>query len=89
MKVGCHSDVQKDVNRVLRRYDRESRLLGDAFWDELERYINAAAANPLRFHPFIRDLRRANLNRFPDHFLYRIHHDPEGWRGSHRPWLPN
>ena len=72
MRVGYHSAVQKDVNRILRRYDKESSRLGDEFWDELNRYIKAAVANPLRFHPFISDLRRANLKRFPYHFLYRI-----------------
>jgi plasmid stabilization system protein ParE len=72
MKVVYHAAVQKDVNRILRRYDKDSSHLGDEFWNELNRYIEAAVANPLRFHPFIRDLRRANLKRFPYHFLYRI-----------------
>src|SRR5436189_2133743 len=68
MRVGYHSAVQKDVNCILRRYDKESSRLGDEFWDELNRYIKAAVANPLRFHPFISDLRRANLKRFPYSF---------------------
>lgn len=72
MRVGYHPAVQKDVNRILRRYDKESSRLGDEFWDELDRSIQAAAANPLRFHPFAQGLRRANLRRFPYHFLYRI-----------------
>jgi plasmid stabilization system protein ParE len=72
MKVGYHSSVQNDVNRILRRYDKVSSRLGDEFWAELKRYIKAVADNPLRFHPSIGDLRRANLKRFPYHFLYRI-----------------
>lgn len=72
MKVGYHPEVQKDVNRILRRYDGESSRLGDEFWDELNRHIQLAAANPLRFHPYLDGLRRANLKRFPYHFLYRI-----------------
>ena len=72
MKVGYHPAVQKDVNRALRRYDQFSRRLGDEFWAELNKYIQTAAATPLRFHPYLRDLRRANLKRFPYHFLYRI-----------------
>lgn len=72
MKVGYHSSVQKDVNRILRRYDGVPGHLGDDFWEELKTCIKAAAANPLRFHPFVQDLRRANLKRFPYHFLYRI-----------------
>jgi hypothetical protein len=72
MRLGYHSAVQKDVNRILRRYDKVSGHLGDEFWSELQRYVKTAAANPSRFHPFIRDLCRANLKRFPYHFLYRI-----------------
>jgi hypothetical protein len=29
MRVGYHSAGQKDVNRILRRYDKESSRLGD------------------------------------------------------------
>jgi len=72
MKVGYHPTVQKDVNRALRRYDQFSHDLGDEFWTELNKSIAAASANPLRFHPYLRDLRRANLKRFPYHFLYRV-----------------
>ena len=72
MKVGYHPAVQRDVNRALRRYDKLSGRLGDEFWDELKTRIKAAASNPLRFHPYLRGLRRANLRRFPYHFLYRV-----------------
>ena len=75
MKVVYHPSVQKDVNRILRRYDEVSNQLGDEFWEELNRYIHAAAANPLRFHRFTGDLHRANLKRFPYHFLYRVFSD--------------
>lgn len=72
MKVGYHAAVQRDVNRALSHYDAVSRSLGDEFWNELQSTIQAAAAKPLRFHPYLRDLRRANLKRFPYHFLYRV-----------------
>jgi len=72
MRVGYHSAVQKDVNRILRRYENVSQRLADDFWSELNTFIAAAAANPLRFHPFLSDLRRANLKRFPYHVLYRV-----------------
>ena len=42
MKVGYHPDVQKDVRRVLKRYDEVSDRLGDEFWDELMSLIEAA-----------------------------------------------
>jgi hypothetical protein len=47
--VGYHSAVQQDVNRILRRYDKESSRLGDEFWAELNNYVEAVAATPLRF----------------------------------------
>jgi plasmid stabilization system protein ParE len=76
MKVGYHPAVQQDVNRALRRYDKLSARLGDEFWHELTERIEAAVANPLRFHLYVRGLRRANLKRFPYHFLYRVLSDP-------------
>jgi plasmid stabilization system protein ParE len=72
MKVGYHPDVPKDVRQILKHYDEISVRLGDDFWRELTALIQTAAANPLRFHPADRDLRRANLKRFPYHFLFRI-----------------
>ena len=48
-----HPAVQQDVNRALRRYDKLSGRLGDEFWHELTARIEAAAANPLRFHPAV------------------------------------
>ena len=71
MKAVYHPDVQKDVSRILRHYDRINDRLGDEFWKELNEFINKAAAHPQRFHFESRDLRRANLRRFPYHFLYR------------------
>jgi hypothetical protein len=63
MRVGFHSAVQNDVRRVLRRYDKESRRLGDEFWAELNRYFEVVAGNPFRFHIFIGDLRRVLPDR--------------------------
>jgi plasmid stabilization system protein ParE len=72
MRVGYHPAVQRDVSRILRHYDRISPRLGDAFWEELMALIEAARTAPERFHPSDRGRRRANLKRFPYHFLYRI-----------------
>lgn len=72
MKVGYHPDVQKDVAKVLKHYDAITSRLGDEFWTELMSFIEAAAKNPLRFHSDVGDLRRANLKRFPYHFLFRV-----------------
>ncbi len=50
MRVVYHAAVQQDINRALHCYDQLSGRLGDEFWQELTAYIEAAAANPLRFH---------------------------------------
>ena len=76
MKAGYHASVQKDVNLILRWYDMVSDHLGNEFWNELQKCVEAAAANPLLFHPLVRDLRRVNLKRVPYHFLYRVLSDP-------------
>ncbi len=95
MKVRYHAAVQEDVNRVLRRYDKLSGRLGDEFWEELQACIKVAADNPLRYHPYVRDLRPCNLRRFPYDFLDRIlpdrirvtavrHHKQNSQFGLHR-----
>lgn len=71
MKVVYHPDVQRDVSGILRHYDGINARLGDEFWEELNSFIEQASANPQRFHFEARDRRRANLRRFPYHFLFR------------------
>ena len=71
MRVVYHPAVQADVSRVLRHYDSINDRLGDEFWEELNTFIKRAAAHPQRFHFETRDRRRANLRRFPYHFLFR------------------
>lgn len=72
MKVVYNPCVQTDVSQALRRYDQISPRLGDSFWAELMALIEQAAANPLRFTVYSEPLRRANLRRFPYHFLFRV-----------------
>ena len=71
MKVVYHPAVQGDVSRILRHYDGINDHLGDEFWEELNSFINQAAAKPQRFHFEARGRRRVNLKRFPYHFLFR------------------
>ena len=75
MNVTYHPAVRRDVRNILRHYDSISIRLGDEFWEELEALIERARANPGRFHPSDRGLRRANLKSFPYHFLYRVRPD--------------
>lgn len=69
--VTYHPSVQREVNRILAHYDGISKRLGDEFWDELIAHIAAAAKDPEHFHFAKEGLRRANLKKFPYHFLFR------------------
>jgi len=71
MSVVYHPAVQGDVSRILRHYDSINTRLGDEFWEELNAFIQRAAANPRHFHFQARDRRRANLRRLPYPFLFR------------------
>ena len=71
MKVVYHPAVQQDVSKILRHYDSINDHLGDEFWHELNAFIAQAVSNPGRFHFDSSGRRRANLRRFPYHFLFR------------------
>ena len=71
MNVVFHPDVQKDVSKILRHYDRINPRLGNEFWAELNSFIQKAADNPGRFHFESPGRRRVNLRHFPYHFLFR------------------
>ena len=71
-----HRSVQADVSAVLAYYDEVGGSgLGDAFFAEFMAYVALVCEHPTRFHPVEGDLRRVNLDRFPYHFLFRIHGD--------------
>ena len=76
MNLIYHRNVQHDVSAVL-DYDDEvgGPGLGNAFFEEFLAYVARAVENPTRFHPVEDDLRRVNLDRFPYHFLFRVHGD--------------
>ena len=71
MSVEYHPAVEEDVAEALQRFDTVSQTLGEAFKAELRRQIAVAAAKPRRFHLLKAGFRRANLKRFPYHFIYR------------------
>jgi toxin ParE1/3/4 len=76
MKLVYHRRVQNDVSAVLDYYDEVGGPdLGDAFFNEFMAYVALVVESPTRFHPVEGNLRRTNLDRFPYHFLYRIHGD--------------
>ena len=78
MNIEYHPAVEQDVIEALQRYGVVSQKLGDEFKAELRRMTSLAAANPGRFHEIRAGLHRANLLRFPYHFIY--HEIPGGIR---------
>jgi plasmid stabilization system protein ParE len=70
MEVKYHPLVRHDVLEAARKYHDISPRLAEEFDEELKATIARAADHPLRFHPADRGFRRANLKRFPYHFLY-------------------
>ena len=71
MRVVYHPKVQRDIDKVLARYEAVSERLADEFWDELMQAIAATRENPGRSHPTKLGVRRVNLPRFPYNFLFR------------------
>ena len=71
MRIEYHPAVEQDVAEALRRYDAVSQRLGEEFKADLRRLVNVAAARPGRFHLIKPGYHRANLKRFPYHFIYR------------------
>jgi hypothetical protein len=71
VKLEFHPKVAEDLAEAARRYDPVSPQLTDRFLAEFRQLVAVAARNPRRYHLFGKRFRRANLNRFPYHFLYR------------------
>jgi plasmid stabilization system protein ParE len=72
MRLVLHPQVYSDIDKIMERYERDAtRQLADEFYAELRRFMAMAARNPKRFAARERDIRRANLERFPFHFLFR------------------
>jgi plasmid stabilization system protein ParE len=71
MHVEYHPSVRQDVTEATQRYKAVSQKLADDFKAELRRVVAMASANPNRFHSLKAGIHRANLKRFPYHFIYR------------------
>jgi len=72
MRVTLHRHVGAEVDRIMDRYEAVGGPhLADEFYSELSSLIRRASQNPGRFRIIQGDLRRANLKRFPYHFLFR------------------
>lgn len=73
MRLVLHPKVYSDVSAIMEYYEHvASPALADEFYKELRHFIEKVTDTPDHFPVWERDIRRANLRRFPYHFLYRI-----------------
>ena len=73
MRLVLHPKVYSDISKIMEYYEQVATPeLADEFYGELRRFIKAAAEKPEAFAIRERDIRRANLQRFPYPFLFRI-----------------
>ena len=71
-EVIFHRLVQQDMNDVRQYYiDEVGERLADRFYEAFLSVVDRAGANPKYFHEFRPPLRRANIPKFPYHFLFR------------------
>lgn len=74
MNYQYHDRVPREIREAERYYIQEAaEEIADAFFDELLSLIDKAAENPHHFHfaDKNRRYRRANLKRFPYHFIFK------------------
>ncbi len=73
MRLEFHPLVASDISRVMQYYrEVAGPQLADDFYAELRAFFKGAASSPESYAVRERNLRRANLNRFPYHFWFRI-----------------
>jgi plasmid stabilization system protein ParE len=73
MVLEFHRQVASDISRIMDYYTDVARQeLADEFYEELRSFFQKAAESPEAYAVQEFDLRRANLKRFPYHFLFRI-----------------
>lgn len=67
-----HKLVQRDISAVLRYYsDEAGDPLADRFYDAFLLKVERALSNPQHCHFLREPIRKANIPKFPYHFLYR------------------
>lgn len=77
--ISFNSRVSHDLKGIQAFYEEEGGTpLADKFFEHLMNRIDQIRMNPEQFPFFGLGIRRANLERFPYHLLYRI--KPDGIR---------
>ena len=65
-RLVLHPKVRADVSKVMEYYEQVATPeLADEFYRELRQFIEEVAERPESFSVRERDIRRANLRRFP------------------------
>ena len=73
MRLVLHPKVSSDIDTIMHYYEQvATSQLADEFYAELRSLMTRAAEKPEHFPIRQGDIRRANLYRFPYHFLFRI-----------------
>ncbi len=73
MRLVFHPQVASDVRAIMDYYQGVGGLeLAEEFYQEFRQHTVLAWQRPRRFAERERGLRRANLPRFPYHFLFRV-----------------
>ena len=68
-----HVEARIDVLEIVEHYERkDGPLLSKRFVTELRRYIENIASRPVSYPVYVGGVRRANLDHFPHHVLFRI-----------------
>ena len=71
-RVIFHRLVQRDMDGILQYYRGEAgEGLASRFYAAFMAIVEQAAEEPERFHYLEQPIRRANIPKFPYHFLYR------------------
>jgi plasmid stabilization system protein ParE len=69
MRLVLHPKVYSDIDEIMRYYERVATpVLAEEFYTELRYFMAKAGDKPESFSIRERDIRRANLRRFPYHF---------------------
>ena len=72
-RIVYHLGARLDVLEIVEYYERKAGVdVADRFTSELERFIEQIAERPNSYREHPKGVRRANLNRFPHHVLFRI-----------------
>ena len=76
MRLEFHPLARSDISRIMDYYeDAGGPELADEFYSELWTFLRKAVKSPESYAIRERDIRRANLDKFPFHFLYRVVND--------------